>query len=140
MSTGSQSMDLLMQMQPRSAGAEYDERSRKAAQPLDAGARVERPALPPLPSPAGLLGAGMDPAAASGGVEAAAVRPLAGDRAAAGAPRHSPPDAGDDGKIRLPVGFVRFLREHREQVVVGSVLVLALVWGGSIVRANRRRR
>lgn len=135
-----QSVDLLIQMQPRNAGAEYDERTRKVVRPIDAGAR---PVLPEAlaNSPSGLFGAGADPAAARGvQTPAAAVQPVvAAGPAAATGPR---PPAGvvDDGKIPLPAELVRFVRQHREQVVIGSVVLLALVWGGSIVRSNRRRR
>lgn len=136
----SQTVDLLIQMQPRAAGAEFNERTRQAVRPIDAGAR---PVLPAALAnhPSGLFGAGADPAAARG-VETSVVpgRPAAAAVPSAGAAPRAPTVAADDGKIPLPTELVRFVREHREQVVIGSVVLLALLWGGSIVRSNRRRR
>jgi hypothetical protein len=129
-----QTVDLLIQMQPRAAGAEFDERTRKAVRPIDAGAR---PVLPP----SALFGAGADPAAARGLDASAAPGGPAPSARMAGMPEPQARAAAvDDGKVPLPAALVRFVREHREQVVIGSVLLLALVWGGSIVRSNRRRR
>lgn len=135
-----QTVDLLIQMQPRTAGAEFDERTRKAVRPIDAGARPVVPAAATMP-PSALFGAGADPAAARGLDASAAPGGPAPTVRTAGMPSpRAPAVAVDDGKIPLPAELVRFVREHREQVVIGSVLLLALVWGGSIVRSNRRRR
>jgi hypothetical protein len=134
-----QTVDLLIQMQPRAAGAEFDERTRKAVRPIDAGARPVLPAAAMPPS--ALFGAGADPAAARGLNASTAPGGPTPSARMAGMP--APQDRAavvDDGKIPLPAELVRFVREHRVQVVIGSVLLLALVWGGSIVRSNRRRR
>lgn len=136
----SQTVDLLIQMQPRTAGAEYDERTRQAVRPIDAGARPQLPAAL-ANNPSGLFGAGADPAAARGVEKSVAPSRAMGTAQAAGAASHRPATGVvDDGKIPLPAALVRFVRENREQVVIGSVVLLVLVWGGSIVRSNRRRR
>ncbi len=135
-----QAVDLLIQMQPRTAGAEYDERTRKAVRPIDAGARPVLPAGATMP-PSALFGAGADPAAARGlEVSTTSGGPAPSARTTGMPAPHARAAAVDDGKIPLPAALVRFVREHREKVVIGSVLLLALVWGGSIVRSNRRRR
>lgn len=135
-----QTVDLLIQMQPRAAGAEFDERTRKAVRPIDAGAQPVLPAAAAMP-PSALFGAGADPAAARGLDASTAPGGPAPSARMAGMPAPQARSAAvDDGKVPLPAELVRFVREHREQVVIGSVLLLALVWGGSIVRSNRRRR
>lgn len=135
-----QTVDLLIQMQPRTAGAEYDERTRRAVRPIDAGARPQLPAAL-ANNPSGLFGAGADPAAARGVETSVAPSRAAVSTQAAGAGSPRPANAVvDDGKTPLPAGLVRFVRQYREQVVIGSVVLLVLVWGGSIVRSNRRRR
>lgn len=135
----SRTVDLLIQMQPRTPGAEFNERARAVARPIDAGAK---PVLPAglTEHPSGLFGAGANPAAARGvDTSVTPARPSISG-ASETAPRRPAPAMVDDGKIALPAALVRWVREHREQVVVGSVVLLALVWGGSIVLSNRRRR
>ncbi|MBX3635935.1 MAG: hypothetical protein KF683_11215, partial [Rubrivivax sp.] len=117
-----------------------DERTRQAVRPIDAGARPQLPAAL-ANNPSGLFGAGADPAAARGVEKSVAPSRAMATTQTAGAASHRPATGVvDDGRIPLPAALVRFVRENREPVVIGSVVLLVLVWGGSIVRSNRRRR
>ncbi len=143
---GDRNVDLLIQMQPRAAGLDLDRGTGAATRPLDAGAR---PSVPPAsslsssgssqaPQPAGLFGAGADPAAARGAAPAA-VRPV--DFSATTQRPAPAASGGTTGMLWwLPPRWLRYLRENRETVVIVSVLALALIWGGSVVRSHRRRR
>jgi len=59
----------------------------------------------------------------------------------AGAGRTQPSRPGEEIDVRrwMPNTLIRFVRENREWVLVGSLVVLALVWLGASAATQRRR-
>lgn len=142
----SRTVDLLIELQPRSAGLEFNERARPSS--VDRSNRVvpERAASQPEASRAGLFGAGATPPVtarrASSDPDQDYKVHTGGVNVNSDAPRGG---SSGSGVIEEPgAGIARraisFVRENREWVVGGGILVLALMWGASFAAGRGGRR
>ncbi len=152
-SSGDQTLDRLIQLQPRTAGIEFNERQRSVAAPPRSGStsgtvpasKATTASPTPPQTPHGLFGAGALPQQASGRADARVVEPpwkqreAMNKQAAAGSDR-----AGSDTPqpqwLLIPRELVIFIRDHRGWVIGGSLSALALFWAGSSTMARRRSR
>lgn len=156
-SGGTRTVDLLIELQSRRVGLEFNERPR----PLpDRGTRSGLlPAVPPkkgeeTPSPSnpgsGLFGVGATPMVASPKPGASTGDGPWKTGSAGGGdpppPSRSHPSGGsgssEEGAARLPPWpreLIRFVRDHREWVIGGAIALLATMWGGSMALGRRGR-
>jgi len=157
----SQTIEMLLEMQGKNPGLEGGERPR---QEMPVGGRPSP--SPQTATPAKPFGAD-DPANPFGGsglvpnkaraaprdsavewIEAPASRFGGGVFSSSGAPqrdnsgrpmREGSASEDDDVRWLIPRPVVRFVRQNRELVVVGSVIVLLLLWGATAIASGRRK-
>ena len=157
----SKTIEMLLEMQGKNPGLAGGERPR---QEMPTGARS--PALPAAPAPSKPFGVsdpanpfgapGLAPGKAPAAPQDTAVDWTAGPSAglgtgglsSGGAPQRDFPgrptqtsgaSEDDDARWLIPRRVVRFVRENREAVVIGSVVVLLLLWGVTAMASGRRK-
>lgn len=155
----SKTVELLLEMQGKNPGLEAGERPKldtTAARPSTAAAVPAKPAF------------GADPASPFGGPEVLGNKPASGEPQAVdwseappsrfggggqssfggGASPREPyrpgaaePRSSDEDDVRwlIPRKLVRFVRENRDMVVLGSIGLLVLLWGISAIASGRRK-
>ncbi len=151
-------VDLLIEMQGRSAGLTFNERTRRergdstdraesrGAVPGNTplGAQAGHEVKPPDTNRAGLFGSAAVPQVPvrnSPLSEARGVEPLRSSAAgpAGGARGDGSPDPVDlYSKLWLPRMLVQWIRDNRVMVISGAVLLLVAVWGSSVAASRRR--
>lgn len=142
---GTKTLDLLIQLQPRSAGFEFQDRPTKSSAvpspPSQPRERLGgRTANAEAGSPGGLFGAGAVQSQVTRQPEVRggqAWQPAATSRAG------GPPDSVDSSEAAplwrmLPREVIIFIRDNREWLVAGIVLTLGLIWTLSAAFARRR--
>jgi hypothetical protein len=157
----SKTIEMLLEMQGKNPGLAGGERPR---QEVPTGVRpASRPAAPAPSKPFGVsdpanpfgapdLAPGKAPAAPQDTAVDWNAGPSAGlgtgGLSSGGAPQRDFPGrptraggASEDDDVRwlIPRRVVRFVRENRETVVVGSVVVLLLLWGATAMASGRRK-
>ncbi len=155
LSSGSRTVDMLIELQGKQAGLGFSPAERSATRPEGAAPRSDPVGRLPEPAGlavqrAGLFGNASLPGAtpsvtspgAPRGVEwragpaetgAATATPLAGPRT------REASQADDDGRISLPRAVVTWIRENRGLVIGASLVVLVAVGAASRGMAQRRR-
>ena len=164
MPSASKTMELLLEMQGKNPGLEEGERAkaempsgRPPANPLAAGIGSVAPGL-----------VGIDPSRPFGGGAVLPSKPAAADprgvdwseappsRFGGGAtavlggstsprePYRPPTSAGgssDEASVRglIPRALIRFVRENRDMVVLGSLVVLAVLWAATMFASGRKK-
>lgn len=148
----SRSVDILIELQKKSAGLDFSERARESG-------NASRVATPPAGSAssgaehpqsatrnaAGLFGSGAVPMAAprETSTRESEWRPTTGMPSAAGEARSGaatePVGGSGGGRWLLPREIVQWVRDNRAMVIGGAVVLLVLLWGTSVVFSQRRR-
>lgn len=147
----SKTVDLLIDMQSKNAGLDFNERTRLRERTALTSAAQPQPQPQVTSHPSGLFGTTVNPGEAArerrredGEWQSA---PLRG-RNASHLSMSSPGDGSGQDDIATAVSLrrwpaiqaaIRFVRENRELVAAGAVATLALVWGASIAMSQRRR-
>ena len=143
--TGSRSLDLLIDLQPRTAGLEFNERLRRenTARSPDPAAPVN-PAVSRAPkseTAGGLFGGGATPLVNSRKVTHESSFDASAGRNVGAANWLADGGSAPDDQLRwlLPRELLVYVRDHREMVAVIAVILLLLIWAGSVALARRRR-
>ncbi len=148
-SSPSHAVDLLIELQSKSAGLDFNERAREngnAPRPV-----ITPGAAPQQPMPAattqnaaGLFGSGAVPmpVARENTAREADWRSPARSVAAGPVQQDSGHSGGGEGAggglLKLPREIIQWVRENRSLVVGGAILVLALLWLSSMAVARRK--
>jgi hypothetical protein len=153
-SGASKTVDLLIDLQPRTAGLAFDARPRPVQRPmrLGDGERIVLGQPAPIPSAGVLFGVGATPLPTGRGVAGANVEPSrngagglgpGGGSAGTALNRPSPSLLADEAHglqrwLRLPLEAIGYVRENRGFVLGLSVGLLALLGVATKVLARRR--
>jgi hypothetical protein len=153
----SKTVELLLEMQgknPGLAGGERPKAEMPTTRPSSGAASVARPAFgadaatpfggaealrgkPPGADPETVDWSGASPSGLGGGVlSAGGLTPREPSRPGATAERSADED---DGLWLIPRRLIRFVRENRDMVVLGSVGLLLLLWAVTAISARRRK-
>ena len=145
-------VDLLIEMQGRSAGLTFNERTRQPSSGALPVRQTEQAAAPAVEAPtvptsrAGLFGAAAVPQGPAKGInlneqsnyargEPDSPRPGGNG----GAKDHQADQQEGDLRWLLPRTLVLWVRENRLMVIAGALVLVGMVWAGSIIGAGRRR-
>jgi hypothetical protein len=144
---GARAVDLLIELQSKTAGLDFNERARENGSVARPGATLAAGTAPTVSSAGG--------AQNTGGLFGSGAVPMAPpkenvskDSDWRGSPRNASPsqqgearsdNAGGGGRISLPRELIQWVRENRAMVVGGALLVLAVFWGTSVAVSQRRR-
>jgi len=149
---GSRSVDLLIELQNKTAGLDFNERAREngntarsAALPV-AGATAATPAVSATPN-AGLFGSGavpMPPPRETSAKESDfhQVQSRSNESSSGyqpGKDNAQNDDGAGGGRVSLPREVIRWVRENRGMVAGGALLALVALWGTSVAVTQRRR-
>lgn len=137
-------IELLIEMQPRSAGLVFNERARSRDKPVPSAAvGPERDSTTHPSRPAndrgGLFGAGAVPAVSRGNSSSETdYRSIGTGRSVTDRADRSAAD-GQRRAALLPAEIIELVRDNREWVIAGAVALLSLLWVGSVAlgRASR---
>ena len=141
---GSRSLDLLIDLQPR-AGLDFNERLRRENTPrisdaaAPANAAGSRP--PKSETAGGLFGGGATPLVNSRKVtNETSFDASAGRNVRAANWRDDGGASASDSPLKwlLPRELLVYVRDNREMVAVIAVILLLLIWAGSVVLVRRR--
>jgi hypothetical protein len=135
-------VDLLIELQPQSAGLEFKERvpSREHAGAVTGGGA--RPGAEAEGSSRALFGAGATPTLASQKVQSGSGTVWSGSTGTQTEPSraYEAPKAAGDGRSLLPREMIDFLRQNRPAILAAAAVLLALIWGGTMALGGRGRR
>lgn len=150
-------MDLLIDLQPRSAGLEFSDRARALDKSVKATPGIaDRPApsaAPPAPvaPPGGLFGVGATPTVMSrrvpthsdidwrGSADSGGTAATSGSSTAAAGPQSAYGQALEIPRWLLLIrDLIQYVRDHRDMVIVSAITLLVLLWGGSIAFTRKR--
>jgi hypothetical protein len=142
---GSSTIDLLIEMQPRTVGLEFNQRARATTRDGSIQRQSSNDhsgaAAPAVPSNAsGLFGAGATPQVVPRKVSSEPDWKSTGDRGSIAGAQNAY-RAGTDGEARmpwLPREIIGWVRDNRGTVVAGSAGLLALIWGASVALGRAR--
>jgi hypothetical protein len=153
-SRGSRTVDLLIELQPRSAGVEFNnDRVRpstdRGLRPVATPQPQQTPAAEAEAAPvqAGLFGSGAVPQTqARKGSESDWQRTNSGSAGRSEPPSSDGPRRNESASgtplpfwLLLPRELIAYLRENRNMVIGLAIGLLGLMWGGSIVAGRMRR-
>lgn len=151
MPSTSKTVELLLEMQGKNPGLEAGEKPKAEMPTARRSASVASAAKPAF---------GADATSPFGDAEAIRVKPAAGDPQAVDwsappssgfgggttardpyrlGPSAERPSSSDDVVRLIPRWLVRFVRENRDMVVLGSVVLLVLLWAAAAIGSARRK-
>jgi len=143
---GARAVDLLIELQSKTAGLDFDERAREngtATRPgasLATGNTVVTGGVGATPAAGGLFGSGavpMPPPKETSSRDSDWRTPARSASPSYQADARSEGDAGG-GRVSLPREIVQWVRDNRAMVVGVALLVLAALWGTSLAVSRRR--
>ena len=150
---GSRSVDLLIELQNKTAGLDFNERAREngntarsTALPVAGATQATTPGSA-TPNAAGLFGSGavpMPPPRETTAKESDfhQVNSRSNESSSGYQPSRDNTqndDGAGGGRVSLPREVIRWVRENRGMVVGGALLALVALWGTSVAVGQRRR-
>lgn len=144
----SRSVELLIELQSKTAGLDFSERARENGTATKPGLAPGGPAAPAVAgvgaanNAAGLFGSGAVPmpVAKETTSRESDWRGSAHSNSSGSATQDSSrgDTAGGGGRLTLPREIIQWVRDNRGTVVIGALAVLLVLWGTSIAFSQRR--